>query len=115
MADTVAKRWRAREKAAFALFPILEREGIDTVSAGELADAAVEAFEQAMREPLPDAWRVMADTFTMPRDDLWSPLAMVKWVSGERVGDPPVLHQLWTSLTTGRQEWRVVPTEPHNV
>jgi hypothetical protein len=62
----------------------------------------------------PTTWQ-NASTFDakVPRlVELWSPLAMVKWVAGERVGEPPVLHQLWASLTTGKQEWREVPTEP---
>jgi hypothetical protein len=45
-------RSRARQAAAFALSPIMEREGLEglqMIAAGELADAAVEAFEQVMR------------------------------------------------------------------
>ena len=51
------QRWRALEHAAFALVPILEREGLEAVSAGELANAAVSAFETAMAEPLPNGWK----------------------------------------------------------
>lgn len=52
-----------------------------------------------------------ADTFVATRPDLWAPMAAVKWVSAADAGRAPTLHQLWASLTTGRQEWRVVPTE----
>ncbi len=42
----------ARERAAFALSPIMQREGLENlqmIAAAELADAAVEAFERVMR------------------------------------------------------------------
>ena len=51
------KEWRARETVAFALYPILDREGCGMVSAGELADAAITTFQRVMDEPLPEAWR----------------------------------------------------------
>jgi len=40
----------ALEKAAFALMPIMKREGLDLVAPGELAQAAVEEFERVMKQ-----------------------------------------------------------------
>ena len=56
-AEMQVRRWRAREAAAFALIPIMDREGLHSCSAGELAQAAIGAFEQVVAEPLPEGWR----------------------------------------------------------
>lgn len=55
-AEVAVRRWRAKETVASALGPIMQRERLDTVSAGELAEAAIDAFEAAMTDVLPDAW-----------------------------------------------------------
>ena len=55
LTDHQRLRSLAREKAAFALYPIMEREGLEglqLIAAGELANAAIEAFEQVMRRGL---------------------------------------------------------------
>lgn len=41
-------RSRAMEAAAFALCPVMEREGLDIIAPGEFARVAVEAFERVM-------------------------------------------------------------------
>ena len=46
--DAEKLRSRALNSAAAAIAPILEREGLDTVAAGTLATAAVEAFERVI-------------------------------------------------------------------
>lgn len=45
-------RTMAMQAAALALYPIMEREGLQdlqAIAAGELARAAIEAFEEVMR------------------------------------------------------------------
>lgn len=51
------KEWRAREAAAFALYPIMKREGYDMVSAGELAETAVTTYLRVVAESLPEGWK----------------------------------------------------------
>jgi hypothetical protein len=54
-----------------------------------------------------------ADTFTMPpqQSELWQATANLKWIAPVASRPTAVLHQLWVSMTTGKQEWREVPME----
>lgn len=51
------KEWRAREAAAFALYPIMDREGLEACAAGELAEAAISTYLRVVAEPLPEGWK----------------------------------------------------------
>ncbi len=54
--ELAVKQWRARERAWMALVPILEREHVESIGPGELSNAAIDAYEAALKEPLPDGW-----------------------------------------------------------
>jgi hypothetical protein len=61
--EQAVREWRAREAAAFALYPIMDREGLGACAAGELADAAVRTYLRVCAEPLPEGWqRHVTDT-----------------------------------------------------
>ncbi len=54
--DAEMRSWaesRAREQAAFALYPIMEREGLQQlqrIAAGKLAGTAIDTYERVLRE-----------------------------------------------------------------
>jgi hypothetical protein len=57
MTEQAVRERRAREAAAFALYPIINREGLEACAAGELADAAVRTYLRVIAEPLPEGWK----------------------------------------------------------
>ena len=55
--EQLVREWRAREAAASSLYPIMEREGLDSCSAGELAATAIGTYLRVVAEPVPEGWK----------------------------------------------------------
>ena len=51
------REWRARDAATFSLRPIMDREGLDVCSAGELAETAIGTYLRVLAEPIPEGWK----------------------------------------------------------